>query len=138
MKYLRLSRQERSLLLEAVLLIFLLKGLLPFFSFRALRNWGHGRATMLALQDLEDSSMVTYIAVAIRRANRLVFWKRSACLINALAAQWMLSRRGISSVLHLGVAKTELGLSAHAWLEVKGHVVVGGDTRDDFAKIASF
>ena len=42
------------------------------------------------------------------------------CLRQALALQWLLARRGISSELQLGVNKDAGSLNAHAWLEVEG------------------
>lgn len=63
---------------------------------------------------------------AVRRAARLV--PGASCLTQALTAQILLARRGVPSVLHLGVNRTENGVfGAHAWLEIGGVVVMGGD-----------
>jgi hypothetical protein len=48
------------------------------------------------------------------------------CLVQALAARWLLARRGIASDLHIGVLKNDDALEAHAWLERDGRVLVGG------------
>jgi transglutaminase superfamily protein len=50
------------------------------------------------------------------------------CLMEALAADVMLRRRGYESELHLGIRKTgdrSQPLDAHAWVECDGAVVVG-------------
>ncbi|HET9640396.1 MAG TPA: lasso peptide biosynthesis B2 protein [Allosphingosinicella sp.] len=48
------------------------------------------------------------------------------CLAQALAARSMLRRRGIGSVMHVGVARSEAArFEAHAWLEAAGVEVTG-------------
>ena len=52
---------------------------------------------------------------------------RKPCLTQALALQWFLRRRGDIVQVHIGVRKNEEGtFMAHAWLERKGHVLIGG------------
>ncbi len=46
------------------------------------------------------------------------------CLAQALAARAMLERRGIGSLMHVGVARSA-GFEAHAWLEAAGVEVTG-------------
>ena len=63
--------------------------------------------------------------VVPRVAARMPF--RSDCLVQALAAQAMLSRRGIASRVHLGARKGPGGgIEAHAWLTAGGRTVTGG------------
>ncbi|WP_156359781.1 lasso peptide biosynthesis B2 protein [Sphingomonas sp. Leaf28] len=51
---------------------------------------------------------------------------RTLCLQQAIAARTMLARRGINSVLHLGVRDpTDTALETHAWLDVGGLNVTG-------------
>jgi hypothetical protein len=48
------------------------------------------------------------------------------CLAQALAARAMLRRRGIGSMMHVGVARSEAApFEAHAWLEAAGVEVTG-------------
>jgi hypothetical protein len=48
------------------------------------------------------------------------------CLAQALAARAMLDRRGVGSILHVGVARPEAApFEAHAWLEAAGIEVTG-------------
>ena len=69
-----------------------------------------------------------------RRLHRLVGWAARlhflpmACLVQSLALQWMLARRGIFSQLQIGAAKDARGFRAHAWLEVDGEKV--GESQD--------
>jgi len=57
------------------------------------------------------------------------------CLPRAMAAQWMLARRGLASRFVIGVASPESAQSPHllhAWIEVGGRVVMGADPRLPF------
>ncbi len=75
-----------------------------------------------------DSDVVKAIRSAIFRAGKLTFWK-NVCLVNSLAARLMLERRGIGSVIYLGL-KFENGkkMNAHAWLMVgDAYVTPRGD-----------
>jgi hypothetical protein len=67
------------------------------------------------------------IVWAVRAASRRLPGGRT-CLIEALAADVMLRRRGHAPVLHLGVRKRNdrvAPLDGHAWLVCDGRVVVG-------------
>jgi hypothetical protein len=65
-------------------------------------------------------------------------WMQAPCLSRALAAHRMLRRRGIASRLCLGVAGDGKALTAHAWVEVGGDVVVGGAEAPLFTRLAAF
>ena len=60
------------------------------------------------------------------------------CLPRALAAHAMLRRRGIASRLCLGVARNDRDLTAHAWIEVGGRTLIGGEDAGRFAPLAAF
>lgn len=60
------------------------------------------------------------------------------CLPRALAAHAMLRRRGIASRLCLGVARNSGAFAAHAWIEVGGTKIVGGNEAGNFTQIAAF
>ena len=65
---------------------------------------------------------------ALAIAGRHVPW-RSDCLVQVMAADRWLRRRGMIGDFHLGVAADDLaGLIAHAWLTLDGRTInVGGD-----------
>jgi len=53
----------------------------------------------------------------------------SKCLVQAIAGRNLLASYGFSGAIHIGVAKDSRNwLSAHAWVEVEGQTVIGGDT----------
>ena len=63
---------------------------------------------------------------------------RSDCLVQALAAQRWLARKGVPSCLQIGSRKTEMiGFEAHAWLSVGDLVVTGWDI-ENFEQFIAF
>lgn len=70
-----------------------------------------------------DDQAIARVVVAVHRVSRIV--PRATCLTQALAAQWLLGRAGITSCLRFGVARQAADIAAHAWLEVDGRVVIG-------------
>lgn len=65
-------------------------------------------------------------AWAVRVAARRI--PGASCLTQALALQWLLARAGQSARIHVGVAKQGArGFEAHAWLESRGEILIGGD-----------
>jgi hypothetical protein len=51
----------------------------------------------------------------------------ATCLTQALVTQVLLSRRGHPASMRIGVARSEAGeFQAHAWVECRGRVVIGG------------
>jgi hypothetical protein len=63
---------------------------------------------------------------------------KKPCLARALAAQYMLRRRGIDSRVCLGVTSRGHTIGAHAWLEIGERVILGSAERPGFTKLASF
>jgi hypothetical protein len=65
--------------------------------------------------------VVTYTAGVSRR-----LLGDRPCLVQALVAYRLLRRAGQPTVLQIGVASDEKGgVRAHAWLEDRGHIVIG-------------
>jgi hypothetical protein len=102
--------------------------------FRRLVQWtgrvapGHafeGRA-LNAPGATPDVSSARRVVWAVEAVARRLFPARP-CLPQALAARFLLARRGVTTDLHIGVARTADGeLAAHAWLEREGRVLIGG------------
>jgi hypothetical protein len=52
----------------------------------------------------------------------------ASCLTRALAARWLLAEASLASTLHFGHRRDGRGeFAAHAWLEHRGRVLVGGE-----------
>lgn len=87
-------------------------------------TFAHDLASPITSQDL---LLVRRVAFAIPRVAARLPW-RADCLVQALAAQRWLARRGIASALSIGVSNNAAeGFLAHAWLKVGDELVTGGD-----------
>ena len=112
---------------EAAFLIVVIRFAFHVASFAAIRRrlarlWtetrkGDARAT--------DRQRAEEVAAAVRAAGRRL--RGTTCLVEALAGELMLQRRGIRSTLHFGVRQPSASapLDAHAWLECAGATVIG-------------
>jgi hypothetical protein len=123
--FLRLSKYERWLLLEAAVLLAAVRlclGALPFGLLHRLSRVANQLAReMNGVACFSPERVGWAIAVA---GNHV---PASTCLAQAIAGEVLLSRHGYESTLHIGVAKGNHGqLEAHAWLESGDRVVIGG------------
>jgi hypothetical protein len=133
-----LSWQDRLLLLEAILWLAtaaIAIAVLPF------RHVGLLAARPVRLQKLPEqgrSNNVPRVRWAIITTAERVPW-RALCFQQGLAAQFMLRRRGIPSVLYYGVAQNDRnGLHAHVWVRDGDVDVIGGEIADRFAVLTTF
>ncbi len=85
-----------------------------------------------------DPELVTEVRKAVATAARNVPWN-AVCLPQAIAAKVMLARRGQGSAFHLGATINADGeLSAHAWLECDGQIVIGAAGARGMSHLARF
>lgn len=131
-KFLNLTRGERNLLASAVYYLAAIRIAFSVLPFQQL---------VKRLETLKVSETHRH---ASRQGRHLRVWKPEQiswairvvgrylpgtgnCLVQSLAAQTMLARRGYSSHLRIGVAKDKVGkFNAHAWVECDGKIVIGG------------
>ena len=113
--------QEKKLLLEAIYFLYLAKVVLLLFSFKH---------CMVYLREKEypahsiDEHILIQIKSAVARANLSAFWKNK-CLVQSMAARWMLQTRKIPSHMAIGVIHDEKNkILAHAWISVEGFEIV--------------
>lgn len=70
-----------------------------------------------------------------RVADRLPW--RSSCLVRAVALRLLLERRGISgAIIRFGVRKKDKALEAHAWLILKGTILIGEEEAAGYVSLA--
>jgi len=77
------------------------------------------------------------VRVAVGAAARRVPWT-AVCLPQALAGKWMLRRRGVPSVMRLGMAKDGTHYSTHAWLKVGDFPVTGDGEMERYKVLGEF
>ncbi|MBA3474634.1 MAG: lasso peptide biosynthesis B2 protein [Rubrobacter sp.] len=124
-KVLHLTSSDRRLLVSTALLLGTIRLGLRLFPFRTLRRVVARLAQAPAGSHRTNRSSVDRLVWAVGVASQYV--PRATCLTQALATQVLLGRHGHPSRLRVGVARGEEGrLEAHAWVENRGKVIVGG------------
>ncbi|WP_341526359.1 lasso peptide biosynthesis B2 protein [Nostoc sp. UHCC 0302] len=122
LKLLRLINKDRYLLINSFILLGLVKlglWLLPFQTLRQLL------ARISQPNPRLDQAPISKIIWAINVSTRYMP-SGAKCLARALVCQVLMTRRGYSPELRIGVAKSQEGkLEAHAWIESQGQVVIG-------------
>ena len=127
-----LSAADRRLIVEAALLLSIVSIGLRICRFQQLRGILAWRRGPLGHPENQSVAPVSRVADRIGWAITAIAkdWPRSmTCLVRAVAAEAMLRRRGIASELRFGVRNDRNRadtLSAHAWLERDGLVLIGG------------
>jgi Transglutaminase-like superfamily len=136
-RFWRLSWQDRLLLLEAVLWLAIAGLAIAVLPFRHVGLLA-ARPIRRPLPHHARLIQVRRTRWAIITAARRVPW-RAVCFQQGLAAQFMLRRRGIPSVLYYGAAPDDQrGLSAHVWVCDGDIDVVGGEVASRYAVLATF
>lgn len=138
-KFLALPNGERLLLCEALLALMAARLVLALVPFRKVAAW-LGPLGMESASTVSDSDDLAAERVgwAVETMARHVPWD-SRCLAQALAAWWMLGRRGIDGTVYFGVAKDPAkAFSAHAWLRCGTRYVTGGNGHAQFQVLACF
>src|SRR5215204_1259008 len=125
-KFLHLPSGERRLLVKAALLLGAIRLGLWLLPFRTLRRmitqWSQVSG---GLRKPDDQYSEERIVWGVTKASQYV--PQATCLTQALAAQVLLARRGHPALLRIGFVKGEEDrLEAHAWLESRGEVLIGG------------
>jgi hypothetical protein len=134
-----LSWADRLLLFEASIFLGLARIIILVFPFRFIaRLLGSHMAESPASECYSHHETLKTVSWVISVMSRYLPWD-CKCLVQAIAAQWMLRIRGILSTLYLGVSKNDSqGLIAHAWLR-SGHVTLtGSHEKKQFTVISSF
>ena len=133
----RLRPSERRAVLTALVSVAgarLLLWVLPYRSVRALLESTIPRAP--APPAGERAQLADGIARDVARTARAV--PGATCLVQALAAEWLIRRTGASAVVRFGVAREEQRIGAHAWVESGGRVVLGAEGADHFTPFIPF
>jgi hypothetical protein len=137
-RYRRLPRSRRRMLREALIALALARSAMIFFSFRRIAGWlGTPDAETRTNAAAEQVELATEIGWAVGCVARRVPWD-ARCLAQALAAAWMLRRRGLESTVTFGAdRRTPNDFVAHAWLRFGPCFVTGGAGHERFKTITS-
>ncbi|SHM56359.1 Transglutaminase-like superfamily protein [Pseudomonas asturiensis] len=141
----RLPGGDRWLTLEAAAALLFAAIAVRTLPFRWIIKWSGSAAKSLqhsdvSLHPIAHSALPGQIGNAVKRAARHLPLTL-LCLPQALAANWMLRRRGVAASLHFGVALCEgpvRRMRAHAWLTVGQQSVIGVAGSQAFVEVARF
>ncbi|MFY8106631.1 MAG: lasso peptide biosynthesis B2 protein [Elstera sp.] len=133
--------QHRARVLEALALLSLAWLAVRLLPFRVIAPWlGQLHPPHAVLPEsigTGETQQAMAVKAALRAAMRRLPWT-STCLMQSLAGRLMLGRRGVPSLVRLGVARGNAPERAHAWLIASGIDVSGGESAADFTPISDF
>ncbi|MFZ2007285.1 MAG: lasso peptide biosynthesis B2 protein [Stellaceae bacterium] len=132
----RLSRGEAGLLAEAVLCLTVARVATVLLPFRRLAMLMSAARPPHPFDPEERAAMIRSVAQATGRAARHMPF-RAVCLQQAIAAQYMLRRRGIETSVQFGARFAGEELQAHAWVADAGTIVIG-ETPALYGALAAF
>jgi len=139
--FLRMHREQRRALVEAGCLLSVARFAVSFIPFRWIVAFlGRYRTESPAEDQPRHLPAIRQVFWAIRVMSRNLPWKNT-CLVQAMAGQWMLRRRGVPGTLYLGLARDQESgeLLAHAWLRSGQKMVTGGNSLDrGYTVVGSF
>lgn len=143
-KFFALDSESRTLFFQAYYLLGTIRFALLTSSFKNLvaSLTVHREVVGQAPLDTESLALAHRIGWAVRTAARFTPWN-SSCLVQVLAAQRMLQKRGIAGAFYLGAATgseegEELGMSAHAWLKCDDNFITGEPGHERYTVVSSF
>ena len=143
-KFLALDWQHKKLFLQAYLVLGKVRFSLLRRPFKKLVVELNVSRDAVVQTPLEPSARAAALALgwAVRTAANFTPWE-STCLVQVLAAQRLLQKRGIAGVFYLGATNTGAGdeapgFQAHAWLKCDGEFITGESGHRNYTVISSF
>lgn len=100
------------------------------------RYYGISEEESPELESKESYKKARKIAYYVNRISEHTPWE-SKCLVRALTAQRLLTKKNVTSTLYLGVKNEGNKMVAHAWLRTGCYYVTGGDG-SDYTTVAKF
>lgn len=123
-RFMALSWREKWLYLNTAFWLMVVKTGLCLLPFDRLRIW-MARSTQ-SDENPQDLNDMCKIISAIERISQFLAPLRINCLPQALVGHRLLQQKGFDVQLRIGVLKNHGDqLTAHAWLEYQGRVVLG-------------
>jgi len=136
-RFCRLSGFDRRLVLEAAVVLGVIRLALCAMSLRTTRRF-LGRLVRASdmWQKGDHQALPEPIVRAVKRAREYI--PGATCLVQALAVEMLLERRGCPARVHIGMARTKEQFAAHAWVESQGKTVLGGGTDVPYTPLPAF
>jgi hypothetical protein len=138
-KFIKLKQEHKLLLTEAFIMLGFSRFVLLTLKFKKIapKLGGYMRQAPEEANALQITE-AREVGWAVNVMSRHTSWE-SKCLVQAMAAKLMLSRRKLKSTLYLGMTKDENGkLMAHAWIKSCGLTLTGDGNTEKFTVISLF
>jgi hypothetical protein len=112
---------------------------MALLSFRRIAAWlGTSGVEGPATATAEEIRTAQEVGWAVGAVARRVPWD-GRCFAQALAATWMLRRRGLEGTVSFGASQgSSAGFDAHAWLRLGSCMVTGGPGHQRFKAFTTF
>ena len=142
--FLSLGSDQKRLFLQAFRLLATMRFAILTRSFKSLVAGLEMHREVHEQEPLDPVSLAVahQIGWAVRKAAQFTPWE-SACLVQVLAAQRMLQKRGIAGAFYLGATTQDVEgqdnpLSAHAWLKCGQDFITGEPGHERFTVVSCF
>jgi hypothetical protein len=135
----QLPDTQKWLLAEALVALAMARMAMTFLPFRRIAAWlGTPGAQTPTTVTADECSKAKAVGWAVENVGCRVPWD-GRCLAQALAATWMLRRRGLEGTVSFGVSEGESAeFDAHAWLRIGSNIVTGGSGHQRFKAFTTF
>ena len=142
--FLSLSSRQKRLFLQAYRLLGAMRFAILTRSFKSLVAGFEMHRGPLEQAPLDPGELANahQVGWAVRKAAQFTPWQ-STCLVQVLAAQRMLQKRGIAGAFYLGATTQDVGgqdkpLAAHAWLKCDQEFITGESGHQRFTVVTCF
>lgn len=123
-KFLSFSWQDRILVSKAIFLLILIRLGLKFLHLKTLQKQ---LAKISQPSQKANTKTISIYKTIWSITTASAYMPKVKCLARALAAKTLLQQQGYTATIRIGVAKDQQqAFIAHAWVECKGRVVIGG------------
>lgn len=123
-QFLSFSGKDRILVIKTTILLILIRLGLKLLHLKTLRKY-LDKISQSSQKSNINSISIYKIIWSITTAS--AYMPQVKCLARALAAKTLLEQQGYLATIRIGVAKDQQqAFIAHAWVECKGRVVIGG------------
>ena len=123
-KYFKLPRKNQILLIKTLLTLVKVRLMLWFMSFHHIQKY----FSNIRVTEKRDKT-VCELSWSLKVVSH--YLPGTTCLTNALAGYILLSKHGYSSLVKIGVGKSDEGeFEAHAWLEYGDRIIIGESEKE--------
>jgi|JXWS01.1.fsa_nt_gb hypothetical protein len=130
------SYRRALLVLQASVVLVWIQILIRVVSYRRVYAMAKILPTSANVPTSEFKTDFQAIQWGIHTADEMTYGHAS-CLERAIAAEQLLTHCGLNATLQIGIERTGAEISAHAWTESNGKIVIGGGDLDSYATLES-